>query len=107
MKGMPRSPSRRAGSAGSTVALGGGGSQGERQPSATEVLLTDADIRKWLPGDNLYDDAVVLPAQMPAGEYDLQVAILDTITGQPKVKLAIAGVRPDGWYNLGKIKVQP
>ena len=72
----------------------------------TEVLITDADIRAWLPGDNLYDNAVFVPADMPAGEYQLGIALLDPITQKPKVKLAIAGLVPDGWYNLGKIRVQ-
>ena len=71
----------------------------------TEVLVTDADIRKWLPGDNLYDDAVILPLDMPRGEYDLELAILDPGTLKPKVKLAISGRGPDGWYKMGKIKV--
>lgn len=72
----------------------------------TEVLLTDADIRAWLPGDNLYDNAVFVPADMPPGEYSLGLALLDPVLRQPKVKLAIAGIEPDGWYNLGKIRVQ-
>jgi len=71
-----------------------------------EVLLTGADIRKWLPGDSLYDDAVFVPANMPEGEYELGIALLDPISGQPKVKLAIAGMGKDGWYNLGKIRIQ-
>jgi hypothetical protein len=72
-----------------------------------EVLPAGADIREWLPGDNLYDDAVFVPAGIPPGEYALDLAILDRRTGQPKVKLAIAGVQPDGWYSMGKIQVQP
>ena len=71
----------------------------------TEVLVTDADIRKWLPGDNLYDDAVFLPLDIPQGEYDLELAILDPRTLKPKVKLAISGRGPDGWYKMGKVKV--
>ncbi|MFQ6039365.1 MAG: hypothetical protein ACE5PV_00810 [Candidatus Poribacteria bacterium] len=55
---------------------------------------------------NLYDDAVLLPSDMPLGEYDLQIAILDTASNQPKVKLAISGKQSDDWYHLGKIKVQ-
>jgi len=77
-----------------------------KNSSRTEVLLTDADIRQWLPGDNIYDDAVFLPLDMPEGEYDLDVAILDPRTLKPKVKLAIAGIGPDGWYNMGKITVR-
>lgn len=71
----------------------------------TEVILTQADIRTWLPGDNLYDDAVVIPAEMPAGEYELQIGIVDPLSKEPRVKLAISGRDPDGWYPLGKIKI--
>jgi hypothetical protein len=72
----------------------------------TEVLATGADIRNWLPGDVVYDDAVIVPAGMPAGTYDLQVGLLDPVTRQPKVKLAIEGIDGEGWYTLGTITVQ-
>ncbi len=71
----------------------------------TEILGTDADITTWLPGDNLYDNAVTVSPEMPAGEYDLQIAILDRNSNKPKVKLAISGRQPDGWYPLGKIRL--
>jgi hypothetical protein len=71
----------------------------------TQVLKTDADIRNWMPGDNLYDDGVFIPRDMPEGHYELQIAILDPRTGEPNVKLAIEGLRPDGWYALGGIEV--
>jgi hypothetical protein len=70
------------------------------------VLPTAADIRKWLPGDAVYEDSVFLPADLPLGEYELSLAILDPQTGQPKVKLAIEGLGADGWYPMGKIQVQ-
>jgi hypothetical protein len=76
-----------------------------KNESRTEVLRTKADIRDWLPGDNLYDDAVFIPADVPTGEYDLDFALLDPHSGQPKIKLAIAGMGEDGWYSLGKIKI--
>jgi hypothetical protein len=69
----------------------------------SEILTTNADIRTWLPGDNLYDAAVTVPSDMPASEYDLQIAILDPRPNKPKIKLAISGRQPDGWYPLGKI----
>jgi hypothetical protein len=43
---------------------------------------------------------------MPAGEYDLQVGVLDPQTRKPKVKLGIEGIDGEGWYTLGKINVQ-
>lgn len=70
-----------------------------------EVLLTDADVRAWLPGDSMYDSSVALPAGLSAGDYDLGVAVVDRLTREPKVKLAVAGVGDDGWYSMGKIAV--
>ncbi len=72
----------------------------------TEILVTNADIRTWLPGDNLYDDTVLVPSNMSRGEYDLQIGILDPMSNKPKVKLALSGKQPDGWYYLGKIKIR-
>ena len=40
----------------------------------------------------MYDGAVFVPADMPAGEYEVAIALLDPQTRQPKVKLAIAGM---------------
>ncbi len=71
----------------------------------TEVMLTDADIRGWLPGDSVHDGAVFVPAGMPEGEYELAVGLVDAATRAPKVKLAIEGMVEDGWYPMGKIRV--
>ncbi len=70
------------------------------------ILLLAADIREWLPGDNLCDSSVVVPEYLSEGEYQLEIAILDTLTHTPNVKLAIEGRRPDGWYPLGGIRVK-
>ncbi len=75
-------------------------------PQRTEVLLTDADIRQWMPGDNLFDSAVFIPADLPAGEYRLQLGIVDPRTRRPRVKLAIEGRDCEGWYDLGAVTVK-
>ncbi|MEO7141881.1 MAG: DUF4832 domain-containing protein [Bryobacteraceae bacterium] len=75
-----------------------------RGKTRTQILPASADIRKWLPGDVIYDDAVFVP-DMPAGDYELELAIVDPVSNAPKVKLAIAGMEPDGWYPLGNIRV--
>ncbi|MDH4241411.1 MAG: DUF4832 domain-containing protein, partial [Phycisphaerae bacterium] len=72
----------------------------------TEIVLTNADIRTWLPGDNLYDDSVLVPSDTPPGQYDLQIGILDPQSNKPKVQLAISSKLPDGWYHLGKIEIR-
>ncbi|MBE9510672.1 MAG: DUF4832 domain-containing protein [Bacteroidetes bacterium] len=72
----------------------------------THILVTEADIRTWLPGDNLYDDAVFIPMDMPSGNYDLQIGIIDPVTAVPKIKLAIEGRDTEGWYTVGKLKIK-
>lgn len=69
------------------------------------VFLTDAKIREWLPGDNLYDSEIAIPEELREGEYELAIGIVDRDTREPKVKLAIAGVDGDGWYPLTTIRV--
>ncbi len=73
----------------------------------TQVLLTGADITSWLPGDNLWNEHVGVPADIPPGDYDLDIALLDPVSRQPRVKLANDGRKADGWYRLGKIRVGP
>lgn len=70
------------------------------------ILPTGADLQTWLPGDNLYDGSVAVPAAVPPGRYELQLGVLDERTDQPKVKLAIAGREPDGWYTMGEIELK-
>lgn len=69
------------------------------------TLVTDADIRQWMPGDALYDGSVFIPADVPPGEYTLEIAVLDRDRQAPAVKLAIAGRRDNGWYPLSTIEV--
>ncbi|MBL0155824.1 MAG: DUF4832 domain-containing protein [Bryobacterales bacterium] len=78
-----------------------------RSGGRSEVVMTGADIRSWLPGDIVFDDAVFLPPNLPVGEYELSIGLVDPETRAPKVKLAIAGVDGEGWYPLGKIAVKP
>jgi hypothetical protein len=75
-------------------------------PADRRIVVAGADLRSWLPGDNLHDDAVEVPRDTPEGSYELQLGILGERVDEPEVKLAIEGRRPDGWYNLGKITVR-
>jgi hypothetical protein len=63
------------------------------------------DVRAWLPGETTVEQEIRLPP-MPPGDYRLRLALLDPITNQPAVRLAIAGRLPNGWYDLGAISVQ-
>ena len=70
----------------------------------TEVISTSAKIRNWLPGDIVFEEKLYLPHDMPKGEYQLEIAIVDPVAFNPRVKLAIEGVNKDGWYPMGTIK---
>jgi len=72
----------------------------------SRIMTTGADIREWLPGDNLYNSAVFIPWDMPSGEYDLQIGMIDPLSLEPAIKMAIEGIDQEGWYTLGKIKIQ-
>ncbi len=70
------------------------------------IFFTDADLKEWLPGDSMYDSYLFMPDDIPDGKYTMQMALLDEHTHEPKIKLAIEGRLPDGWYNLGTIAVR-
>ncbi|MEO6828380.1 MAG: hypothetical protein ABI164_01120, partial [Acidobacteriaceae bacterium] len=59
----------------------------------------------WMPGDNLYNDSVFIPANLPDGDYSVSVAIVDPATREPKIKLAIDEIGSDGWYPMGRIGI--
>ena len=69
------------------------------------MVFPDVDLKKWLPGDIVFDDDFYLPINLPAGTYDIQIALVDRQKHLPRINLAIEGRLNDGWYQLGKIKV--
>ncbi len=81
------------------------GDPGRNNDGESTVLLTDADIRTWLPGDVVYEGKVAIP-NLPAGNTTCRLRLVDPETKLPKVKLAIQGVENDGWYQMGKVTVQ-
>jgi len=73
--------------------------------TSKKVFVTSANIHDWLPGDVVFDNSFFIPKDFPVGEYELQVGIIDKINRKPVVKLAIEGIDSEGWYKLGKIKI--
>jgi len=69
------------------------------------VLPTDAIIKEWLPGDNIYDYSLEVPGHVPADTYELQIAVVDRVNYEPRVNFAIEGRQEDGWYPLGPIEI--
>ena len=69
------------------------------------MVQVPAEIRKWLPGDSLVEENVLVP-DLKAGEYRLRVALLDPSTLKPVVRLGIEGETKDGWYDLGAVRTE-
>jgi hypothetical protein len=70
------------------------------------VIAVPGDLRKWVPGDWLYEGNVYVDDTVKPGTYRFRVGILDPRTGKPAIRLAIEGRQPDGWYDLGQIIVE-
>ena len=77
-----------------------------RNAQKTILLPTNANIRKWLPGDIVCDDKLYIPYNAPLGKYQLEIAIVAPASYEPRVQLAIEGKTNDGWYSIGEIEVR-
>jgi hypothetical protein len=69
------------------------------------VINVPVDVRKWLPGDAVFDGSLFVPETLPEGTYDFRVAMLDPRTSKPAIQFGIVGRDPDGWYSEGQIRV--
>src|SRR5436309_13747919 len=57
---------------------------------SSAVIDVPVDVRKWLPGDAVFDGSVYVP-ELPEGTYDFRVAMLDPRTRKPVIRFGIAG----------------
>ena len=82
-----------------------------RGPGGAEVFSSEADVRTWLPGTWEMEEVFLLPADLRAGSYALELAILDRpgtnpdTEPLPPLQLGIAGRREDGWYTLSHVEL--
>ena len=72
---------------------------------STEIRIP-VDVRKWLPGDAVYDGTVYIPAELEDGEYQVRIAMLDPRTGASAIRFGNEGRQEDGWYAMGSLTVQ-
>lgn len=77
-----------------------------RRGDASWTMLSEADVRTWLPGDAFTDETVQIPEEVERGDYLLDVGIVDRSSQEPVIKLAMEGRREDGWYEMGAVQVR-
>jgi hypothetical protein len=74
--------------------------------AGSAVIKLPVDVRKWLPGDAIFDGTLYVPAGLKPGSYRVRVALLDPRTERPAIRLAIEGRQPDGWYDLSAVSIE-
>jgi len=83
-----------------------------RGSERTVTFESTADVREWLPGTFVVTDRFNLPADLPAGTYRLELAILDrageapATAALPPLRLGIEARGDDGWYDLSEVIVR-
>jgi len=77
-----------------------------RSEKNSTMIAIPVDVRKWLPGDAVYDGTVFIPAELEPGPYDVRIAMLDPRTKKPAIRFANEGRLEDGWYAMGSLNVQ-
>ncbi|HEX30183.1 TPA: DUF4832 domain-containing protein, partial [Candidatus Poribacteria bacterium] len=69
------------------------------------VFVSDTSIKGWLPGEIEIAEELKLPEDLKPGRYEFALGLLDPLTREPAIQLAIAGRGEDGWYPLSHIEV--
>jgi Domain of unknown function (DUF4832)/Beta-galactosidase len=77
-----------------------------RSPQSSTVIRIPVDVRKWLPGDAVFDGAVYVPEDLASGTHDVHIAMLDPRTNKPAIRFANEGRQEDGWYAMGSLTVK-
>ncbi|CAL1518513.1 DUF4832 domain-containing protein [Chitinophaga sp. MM2321] len=74
--------------------------------TSSYFIPTDADVKKWLPGNTEVNTIIPVPAELTAGKYKLEIGIVAHDMTKPAIQLAIAGKTPEGWYQMGQIEIE-
>jgi hypothetical protein len=77
-----------------------------RSSQSSTLIRIPVDVRKWLPGDAVFDGTVYVPEGLAAGTYQVLIGMLDRRTDQPAIRFANEGRQEDGWYAMGSLNVK-
>jgi Domain of unknown function (DUF4832)/Beta-galactosidase len=76
------------------------------QDTSWVVVDESVDITGWMPGQITLDSGIKVPEDMPPGEYEFGITMLDLTGEYPRIRFAIEGVSEDGWYRLSRVTVR-
>ena len=66
----------------------------------------DIDVTSWLPGDHSVAATLRLPATLQTGQYTLGLALVDSASEKPAIRLAIDAPHTDRVYRLSPVHVK-
>ncbi|MCX6262664.1 MAG: hypothetical protein NTY95_17830, partial [Bacteroidia bacterium] len=69
------------------------------------IAITSQSIKGWLPGETNITVNYKLPADIPAGDYSLEMGVVYHSSIEHTIPIANKGKTDDGWYALGNIKI--
>jgi hypothetical protein len=69
-----------------------------------QIFPINSNLKNWLPGD-IVENVSIYPQDFRPGTYEIEIAIIDPLTGKPAIQLANKGDLNNGWYSLGSIQL--
>ena len=75
-----------------------------KQGKTSMVVPFKEDIRRWLPGHNVFREEIQAPANLEKGDVQIALGIVDE-TGTPRVWFAIGGKTDEGWHPLTNMEI--
>ena len=78
---------------------------GEMTMLPEEASITDQSIKRWLPGESNITVNYKLPADIPSGNYTLEMGVVFHNSIEHTIPIANKGKTDDGWYAIGSIRV--
>jgi hypothetical protein len=76
-----------------------------RQGTKNTVVRSKTDPKNWLPGDNWIEETLDF-SPISHGKVEISIGIVPKNSNHPKIKFAINGLEPDGWYVLSEFDVE-
>lgn len=69
------------------------------------VTMTEASILGWLPGKKSVDISYKIPADLSAGDYELEMGIVFHSSMEHTIPIANKGKLSDGWYTISGLNI--
>ena len=73
---------------------------------ACRQVQAEVDPTGWLPGDRSITASLRVPANLPAGQYALGLALVDPVNEKPAIRLAIDAPQTDRLYRVSAVRVK-